>query len=164
MVVQAKLASAAGKGRSRIAIFATVHEAESAEIDDDAALVEIAAWDEHALRVPWGVQPALYARVANAGPVFGGQFLSNGGTVRWQITGTDFYLVQFGPGSDHYAAALINMESFFANTSGSGRLFFPPQMSGSLEQSTFRSKCITSRGTHGTRSSGRRPARSMMMT
>ncbi|MDQ6702655.1 MAG: hypothetical protein M3Z96_05905 [Pseudomonadota bacterium] len=126
MAVQANSASAAAKGRSRIAIFATVKEAEAAVIDDAAALVNIAAWDELALRVPWGVQPALYARVANAGPVFGGQFLSNGGTVRWQITGTDFYIVQFGPGSDNYAVALINVESFFAKTSGSGRLFFPP--------------------------------------
>jgi hypothetical protein len=126
MALQANSASAAAKGRSRIAIFATVQEAETAVIDDDAALVDIAAWDELALRVPWGVQPALYARVANTGPVFGGQFLSNGGTVRWQITGTNFYLVRFGPGSDQYAAALINVESFFANTSGSGRLFFPP--------------------------------------
>ena len=126
MALQANSASAPAKGRSRIAIFATVQEAETAVIDDAAALVDIAAWDELALRVPWGVQPARYARVANGGPVFGGQFLSNGGTVRWQITGTDFYLVQFGSGSDHYAAALINVESFFANTSGSGRLFFPP--------------------------------------
>jgi hypothetical protein len=126
IAVQANSASAAAKGRPRIAIFATVKEAEATVIDEAAALIDIAAWDEHALRVPWGVQPALYARVANAGPLFGGQFLSNGGTVRWQITGTDFYLVQFGPGSDHFAAALINVESFFANTAGSGRLFFPP--------------------------------------
>ena len=126
MALLVNSASAAANGRSRIAIFATVKEAEATVIDDAAVLINIAAWDELALRVPWGVQPALYARVANAGPVFGGQFLSNGGTVRWQITGTDFYVVQFGPGSDHYAAALINVESFFANTSGSGRLFFPP--------------------------------------
>ena len=126
MVLQANSASAAAMGRSRIAIFATVEEAEATVIDDATVLINIAAWNEHALRAPWGVQPARYARCTNTGPVFGGQFLSNGGTVRWQITGTDFYLVQFGPGTDEYAAALINVESFFANTSASGRLIFPP--------------------------------------
>lgn len=109
-----------------IVSFATIAEAQAATIGETTAVVSVAAWDRRALSVGWGVQSAHYVRVPMTGRPVGGQFLSNRGTVLWQLTGTEFHLVQFGSGDDDYASALVNAESFFAAGLGAGRLVLPP--------------------------------------
>lgn len=109
-----------------LASFATMAEAEASTVDKTVAVVSVATWNRQALSVGWAVQPAYYVRAPMTGRPAGGQFLSNRGTVLWQLTGTEFHLVQFGPGEDDYASALLNAESFFANGLGAGRLIFPP--------------------------------------
>ncbi|MGH6800795.1 MAG: hypothetical protein ACRECZ_05160 [Methylocella sp.] len=66
MALQANSASATAHGRSRIAIFVAVEEVEAILIGA-AAFINIAAWNEHALTVPWGCSQPSNARVANTG-------------------------------------------------------------------------------------------------